>query len=61
MTQILFSFLVSGLLDDFIVKMRRILFDVDVDDDDYYYHRFNVNVKAPIDIGTVEGTVHWDF
>ena len=45
--------------------MRRILFDVDVDDDDddddYYYHRFNVNVKAPIDIGTVEGTVHWDF
>ena len=47
--------------------MRRILFDVDVDDvhddddDDYYYYRFNVKVKAPIDIGTVEGTVHWDF
>ena len=47
--------------------MRRILFDVDVDDvhddddDDYYYYRFNVNVKAPIDTGTVGGTVHWDF
>ena len=47
--------------------MRRILFDVDVDDvhddddDYYYYYRFNVNVKAPIDTGTVGGTVHWDF
>ena len=33
--------------------------DVHDDDDDYYFYRFNV--KAPIDIGTVEGTVHWDF
>ena len=48
--------------------MRWILFDDvddvhddDDDDDNYYYYRFNVNVKAPIDIGTVEGTVHWDF